>query len=102
MITLAAHDAGFTVIAGVSGRLPCGAPYCGAMTGSRSSLSSFDTANSSDAANPGCFRPSSLRTYSMFSIPCLAVFIAIANFNPSITRLHHWSHAYATPSTIHA
>jgi Fumarase C C-terminus len=96
MITLAAHDAGVTVIARVSGRLPCGAPFCGAMTGSRSFLSSCDAANSSDAANPGCFRPSSLRTYSMFSIARFAVFIAI-----TLGR-HHRSHAYATPSTIHA
>jgi hypothetical protein len=50
------------------------------MTGSWSFLSSRDAASSSDAANPGCFCPSSLRTYSMFSIACLTVFIAIANF----------------------
>jgi hypothetical protein len=60
MITLAAHDAGLTVIAGVSGRLPCGAPFCGA----HGRLAEF--------------RPSSLRAYSMFSIACLAVFIASA------------------------
>ena len=93
MITLAAHDAGVTVIAGVSGRLPCGAPFCGTMTGSRSFLSSCDAANSSDAANPGCFRPSSLRTYSMFSIACLAVFIAF-----TLGR-HHGSHVLC--HTVH-
>ena len=43
-------------------------------------MSADATANSSDAANPGCFCPSSLRTYSMFSIARTAVFIAIANF----------------------
>jgi hypothetical protein len=39
-----------------------------------------DTANSTDAANPACFSSSSLRTYSMFSVACLAVFIAVAHF----------------------
>ena len=43
-------------------------------------MSADATANSSDAANTGCFCPSSLRTYSMFSIARTAVFIAIANF----------------------
>jgi len=78
MITLAAHDAGLTVIAGVSGRLPCGAPFCGA----HGLLAEF--------------RPKSLRAYSMFSIACLAVFIA------SALGRHHRSHACSTPSTIHA
>jgi hypothetical protein len=54
--------------------------FCGAMPGVRSFLSSCAAASSSDAANPGCFCRSSLRTYSMFSIACSTVFIAIANF----------------------
>jgi hypothetical protein len=37
-------------------------------------------ANSTDAANPACFSAISLRTYSMFSAACLAVFIAVAHF----------------------
>jgi hypothetical protein len=52
--------------------------FRGAMPGSQSLLSSCAAASSSDAANPGCFRRSSLRTYSMFSVSCLTVFIAIA------------------------
>jgi hypothetical protein len=54
--------------------------FCGVMPGSRSFLSSCAAASSTDAANPGCFCRSSLRTYSMFSIACLTVFIGIANF----------------------
>ena len=98
-LVLLAHP--HPLIAGVSGRCPAvpslchdlrsvtGAAaageqtwrrFCGAMSGSRSFLSSCDAANSSDAANPGCFSPSSQRTYSMFSIACLTVFIAIAKF----------------------
>jgi len=38
-------------------------------------VSASDTANSSDAANPGCFCSSNLRTYSTFSIACLADFM---------------------------
>jgi len=39
-----------------------------------------DTANSTDVENPACISSSSLRPYSMFSIACLAVFIAVAHF----------------------
>lgn len=56
------------------------APVPGLQAGSRSFLSSCDAASSSEAANPGCFCLSSLRTYSMFSIACSTVFITIANF----------------------
>jgi len=40
-------------------------------------FSASETANSSDAANPGCFCSSNLRTYSRFSIGCLADFMDI-------------------------
>jgi hypothetical protein len=42
-------------------------------------VSTSDAANSKQAANPGCFCSSNLRTYSMFSIACLIDFIDISS-----------------------